>query len=32
MDWVMTTAIVMVCLVIACISFALCWEIMQNDN
>lgn len=32
MDWVMTTAIVMVCLVICSISFALCWEIMQNDN
>lgn len=32
MDWAMTTAIVIVCLVIASISSALCWEIMQDDN
>ena len=32
MDWVMTIAIVIVCLAIASISSALCWEIMQNDN
>ena len=32
MDWVMTTAIVMVCLVIVTISSALSWEIMQDDN
>lgn len=32
MDWAMTIAIVMVCLVIASISSALCWEIMQDDN
>ena len=32
MDWVMTIAIVMVCLVIVTISFALSWEITQDDN
>ena len=32
MDWVMTIAIVMVCLVIVAISSALSWEIMQDDN
>lgn len=32
MDWAMTIAIVIVCLVIASISSALCWEIMQDDN
>lgn len=32
MDWVMTIAIVMVCLVTVSISSALCWEIMQDDN
>ena len=32
MDWVMTIAIVMVCLVIVTISSALSWEIMQDDN
>lgn len=32
MDWVMTIAIVMVCLVIVTISSALTWEIMQDDN
>lgn len=32
MDWAMTIAIVMVCLVIVSISSALCWEIMQDDN
>lgn len=32
MDWAMTIAILIVCLVIASISSALCWEIMQDDN
>lgn len=32
MDWAMTIAIVIVCLVVASISSALCWEIMQDDN
>lgn len=31
MDWIMTTAIVIVCLVIATVSTALCWEIMQDE-
>ena len=32
MDWVMTTAIIIVCLVICSVSAALTWEIMQNDD
>nr|DAU25117.1 MAG TPA: Stem cell factor [Caudoviricetes sp.] len=32
MDWTMTTAIAIVCLVIASMSSALCWEIMQHDD
>lgn len=31
MDWIMTIAIVIVCLVIAAVSAALCWEIMQDE-
>lgn len=31
MDWIMNTAIVIVCSVIAVVSAALCWEIMQNE-
>lgn len=31
MDWIMTIAIVIVCLVITAVSAALCWEIMQDE-
>lgn len=31
MNWIITTAIVIVCLVIATASAAICWEIMQDE-
>lgn len=31
MDWIMTTAIIIVCMVVCCMSAALTWEIMQDD-